>query len=365
MAYVREGLAAYCREYIDPKLRSPFIQFDPILYFLGLNKPDNRSKLGRPKTGLVMGGALNRIGQGTVEELAHSDKHQFTYQKYEPDGATTVEAGGATATSADFAEDNAGTAETRWTFHNIGVKVRKDSLEAARSESQIMSIMDTAVQPKWERFYKSIHTSIWGGTLTSAQQDKAVWPDYIGLTQWLTANNTCARVDRSVETTLNPVVLAAGTDFTGTVPTVNINRIVNMRNNLASKSPNGQGATLFVTTPSLWEVIADDADAKGINSNKGVQEHSETGFKFPVVEHDNAFYVASPNCPSGEMYCLNPDTLLFEIYSGYNFQWTDFVDKSATEEGGERYEWARLELKSRLTMREPWLNCRITGLTTS
>ena len=242
--YVLEQLQAYAQNYWDRKLYNTFAQQYPLLHFLGINTESSRKMLGVPGVPLIFGG-VNQIGQGELAELAYSYNHQFRYVKYETNDGGTVANGGATKVASGFAEDNVGTAETRWTFYQEPIAIRKDSVEAAQGEVQIASIMDQALGPVWTRFHKRINTGLWSGTLASSDQDQIMWPDFIGLTQWLTANNTCARVDRSVITTLNPLVLDASTFTGGSAINFNFHRKVNVENSLAFKSDNDAGKPLI------------------------------------------------------------------------------------------------------------------------
>lgn len=372
MAYIREGINAHVREFFDSRVHSSFIRFNPMLYFLGLQNAEARGKIGQPGTPAVFGN-LDGIGHAEMQETLGSKGHFFTYVKAEPNDGGYISFGGETNVASSFAEDNFGQAETRWTHIWEPLRVRKHSLEMARGDNAIGAILDRAAAPVWNRFLKRTNSGLWTDSLTQAQQNAEVWGGFLGVQHTMTADNYYARVDRSVETELNPLVIDASTDLKSSVVDLNINRLINVGftdengntvEGLAGKSPNATGATLFLTTSELWQELADQADGRYQIHTNGIPDRPMGGFKYPIIQKDNVYYTYDPDCPAGEMYCLNLDTWFVEINSGHNFTFTGFTDKSKTEEGGGYYEWGAYEAQIRLTCRSPWLNARITNLTT-
>jgi hypothetical protein len=372
MAYVREGINAHVREMIERELLSSFIQFQPILYFLGLANQERAQNLGTPNTPAVFGGANMTPNQ--IEQTLGSMGHHFRYQKSEPNDGDNLTFGGVTPVASSNADEDMGTSETRWTHIQEPLRINKHAMEMARGESAIGALVDESMSTRWNRFIKRIAVGIWNGTMTAAQQNDNLWSTFLGLTHSLTANNTYGRVDRAVETELNPLVLNAATQLPSTVINLDINRKVNVGfrdtlgatiSGLAQKSPNGMGANLFVTTPALWNELADQADGRTNIVHSGIEGHFASGFRFPIIEHDNVWYTWDPNCPAGVLVGLNLDTWVLEVQQGHNFIFTGFTDKSRTEEGGQYYEWGAFDAMLRLTSRAPYLNCRITGLTTT
>ena len=373
MSYVRDGIDAHVNEYIEERLESPFTEFHPLFYFLGLTKPDQMNKLGRPNTAMLFGGA--RMGSAQIEELAGSKNHQFRFVKSAPNDGAAVSFGGATPTASAHAEDNFGTAETRWTHFQEPLKVRKHSLEMAKGSTAVGALLDEVMVPTWDAFRDRINTALWTGTRTQAQQNDEVWGTFLGLQHTGTEGNYYGRVDRAVETNLNPLYLDASTELTDTVIDLKIVRQINngftdagstVRQGLAGKSRNGVGAACWITTPTLWQELADQSDGRFQIYANGIPNTAIGGFNKPIIHFDNSYITYDDDCPSGELYGLNLDYWVFEIMSGHNFVWTGFTDKSRTEEGGEYIEWGDFDLIARLTCRAPWKGvARVANLTSS
>lgn len=385
MGYLRDGINAHVREYFDKRFHSSFIQRNPLLYMLGLRSAEGMGKLGTPSAAAVVGGM--DLGEAEVIDQLGSKERFFTYQKNEPNDGATVQFGGTTPTAAGFAEDNAGQIAFRWVDFAEPLKIRQHSLQFAKGESAIGAIVERGAAPVFNRMLKRVNGLLWDGGMNSgdstvdmnsqARQDDEVWREPCGLTYAVgTQNNWYGRVNRTNQTDLNPFLHAAGTVFATTIVDLDVNRYINngFVNNstsaavdgMANENPNGMGCNLFITTSALFNELASQADARGIHQiTGGLPNHSVTGFAYPLIEHDNVYYTWDKDCPSGLMYCLDLDTFLMETSAGGNFEWSGFIDKSKTEEGGGKYEWGFYNTLFRFSCRAPWLNGSISGLTTS
>ena len=371
MAYRRDGLDAHVRDNIIKRVHSSFTLFNPIFYFLGLATPDGRNNLGRPGTNAVFGGMLNTQAQMKTQ-LGSVSRH-VRYVKAEPDDGSYMAFGGSTPTASGFAEDNFGTAEMRWTEIREPMKLRVHTLQMASGELAVQSVVDDSMNPIWERFVKRVNAGLWSGSLTQAQQNKTLWEDgFLGVTHQLTTNNFLGRVDRSVETALNPLNIAAATQLPSTLIDLDIISKVHTGFTdelsadivgLTGKASNSVGPTCWITTPSLWQALRQQSEGDYQIYENGIPDSGLSGFKWPIIKRDNSYITYDPNCPSGEMYGLNLDTWVVEIQSGMNFTWSGFTRKDRTEEGGGAYEWGNFEVQMRLTCEEPWNNVRISGLT--
>ena len=369
MAYKREGLPAYVKEYFFKKLYNPFANFRPFLYMLGLMSVERMTKLGRPNTTAVFGD-LAGMDKAERRNLGHSTEHYFSYQKWEPDDGGTVAHRGATPTATTFAEDNMGQAATKWTHFAEPNKMGVSSLDDATGPSQVMSIASNASKITWEALLKRINNSLINGTLTQAQQqDDVRWDDLIGISHVLTTNNFYGQVDRSVETDMNPLNIAAGTDLDSTAVSLDIIDIVNDGNNTiegrASKSPDGSGCNLHMVHPNLFAALKQEAQGVYQIHQGGIPNHPIGGAKFPCIEYGGNWICYDRGIPTDEMWSLRLASWYLEVDGRYNFQPQPFKKKHENEEGGEMIEWSLVHAKMRLTCREPWLQTKTTGLTAS
>lgn len=379
MAYNRTAIDAYVREYIDTELHSSFIQRTPLLYFLSLNGKGAKAPLGQPGGSAMFGGV--GIGKARAKEMNHSKEIHLRYETGELGDEAGVTYGGATPTASEFAEDEVGTIAFRWSHHMAPLKFRKHTLEMARGESEIASVIEEGTQRRISKFQRYINGLLWDGGMGSGystvdmndatEQGYEIWKEPLGLKYTVgTVNNLYGRVDRSTETELNPFALTAGVGAlaSGTAADLDWNRVVNNGGTgfegRANMNPNSTGCSLFITTSAIFNELAAQADARGIRTIQGgVPHHSLSGFKFPVIEHDNVYYTWDQDCPAGTMYCLDLDCWTMETRKGHNFQWTGLVDKSKTEEGGGYYEWGNYDVMPRLSCSKPWLQGTISGIT--
>lgn len=364
---------AYVRQNIEEKINSSFIQLNGLLYFLAGQSLETKGAFGQPNFSQVygtggMGQAERRTAMGDID-------HLFRYQKAQIIDGSTVQYGGATPVASAYSEDNVETAGTRWTMNKEPFKIRRASLDATKgSRLAIGNLIDESVMMKTNSLLVTLNQQFWSGTLTATQQEQILWSNYLGLTHTLTANNTYARKDRSVTTYLNPLSINASTQLASTTVDLNIDRFVNVGGTfvagqpirgLTRRSVGGKGASLFITTPELWQSLALQADGVAQIFTNGIPEHAISGFKMPVIQRGSVYYISDEFCPAGEMYGLNLDTWMYEVHAKYNFkvpsadEWTL---ESKVVQGGADIFFASIEHQARLTCRQPWSNCRIYGL---
>ncbi len=368
---LRSFIDSYVLENVDDELQSSFIQTNPMLYFLAGQAAENLGKLGSGSTSVVLG--TGGMGRAERKDVSGDKEHQFRFQVEEPDDGGTVEKGGATPTATGFAEDRVKTAATRWTHYMEPMKIREHSmLMAGNSKVKLGKLVEEAVGQTVNAMLKRINTGLRYGSPSAVEQERELWPQFIGTRHALTKNNHAYRRDRSVETWLNPVQLTAeevlGAGNTGV--DLKIARILNVGNGsfqgLARRSKTGKGATLFVTTPELWLDLADQIDGVGQIFHSGIPGRGVGGFEQPIIQYDRYYFISDEEVAEGEMECFNLDTWLFEVHRDLNFKipnYSEWTKKWRVQEGGEYYRFTNMELMARLTCRRPWDNARITGLT--
>ena len=381
MAWVDENINTYVRDLIRPKLHSTYVAVKPLLAILAGQDKANLDRLGDPKAGAFWGG--KSIGIGERGMLAGSLTHKFRSQKSQTDAASVVQAGGATPTSTGFGEDNVGTAGVNWTHFWNPLKVREDSILNAQNVSgtngemgrlQIASILEEAVSMGFQRSLEKQQAQLWAGTLSSAQQDFSVqtWADYIGVTHWCgngvatSTEATVGGVDRTSHTQLKGNEVAVGsTDFGDGNGELNLRGIRKVRllgtyGSIRKRQANA--GNLIITTPDIWEGLANEAESKNQINSSDIRELAVAGFKNPLIRHDDALIAWDHDCPSGHVYFLTPESWTFELQSGANFEIEPWERKWRVDEGGEYYRFTNIHTKSRLVCRRPDLQVKLTGV---
>jgi hypothetical protein len=381
MAFLSEGINTYVRDLISPMLHSSFAEAKPLTALLAGSSIRGLETLGKPNESVFWGG--KNLGIGQKHELAGSKTHTFRYHMQQTDATSQVDAGGVTPTASGYAEDNVGTAGMNWYVFQAPMKVRVDSVQNARNASfpgamqrlKIAGVMEEAVQQTFQRQLEELQSALWTGTLTSAQQSVDIqnWVDLLGMQHAIsdgsstgeTAFNYYGGVDRTVETTLAANIID-GDSLTSSVPTLRLLRQSRLLTTYgAIRKKRSSAGKLAITTPDLWEVLADEAEPfNQINSND-VRAFAVAGFNAPLIRLDDMYITFDHDCPSGELYVLTPEDFVFEVHSDENFQPAPWVRKDRTEEGGNRYLWSNISAKCRLTCRRTDLNIKMRDMTTT
>ncbi len=395
MPWVHEDINAYVNRLVRGEIFSRQVVTRPLFYFItrgythnlqhliGVNRKD---PLGNFKHGVILGGSM---GLANRMETLGSTTHELRYQKADPTPGVNVEPGGTTGSADVFSEDLLGTAATAWSMKAWSLKVRQATIDAAKGKSQIAlkAVAEEAVQMSFNQAFDDRQADFWNNSLTEAEQNKYEWSDgMIGLRHWVDdgVNNAgykfVGRVDRTSGTGTKlkaNVFSAANLVANGQLPTTRPNlaliRKLRTSNNLAGGTNTGianidAGAgDLCITTPDLWNTLADEADDQHVIhdlSGAKVAEIGQTiGFKRPVIVKDNTYITYDPSCPEGELYLLTSGTWCYEIMPGYNFDIWPWAEKAKIEEAGEHYQWCKIVVKDRFTCERPWLQVKVTGLT--
>ena len=371
MGYQLSGMNAHARELLFDRIYSPFVLFQPIFYFLGLSAGEKMSSIGQPNTSTVFGGAS--LGKAQAQVDNHSARAEIAFVKTEPSAGETVSnVGGTTDVAGEFAEDNVGTTNFMWTVYNRAVKIRTQSLEDAQSAQAVDAVVEKAVKPILDSWLKGIAGDLRTGAPSVAEMLQPLWPNQMGVGTVLTANNTFGQIDRAVETQLNSLAIVAGTNTPTTAIDIDSNNTVNVGftrsndsavvNGLAQTSENGIGCNLFLTTPTLWNSLRQQAGTQYQIHTSGIPGHSIAGARIPVIEKDNVWYAWDHGVTAGEMWCLNLDTWAIEIHRNHNFAFTGFRSKWLDEEGGAMYERGLYHAQLRMRCFQPWNQCRWTSL---
>ena len=388
MAWSDEGINTYVRDLIRPKLNSTFTKAKPLLAWLIGSAGTGKDSLGDPNVGAFFGGET--IGMGERAVINGSLTHKFRYQSGQTDSAEVRGSDDSdTPTAGSFAEDNTGTAGVNWTHFWNPIKVREDSVLNAQNGGmsgemtrlKIASVIEEAVGMGFQRQLEKQQSKLWSGTLSSAQQSHSTqtWADYIGVTHWVsdgastgeTGYATVGGVDRTVETELkafSPYTTAGHSAATISARKLRQFRLGIFNSYTAGPYTDGprsrwnNAGSLVITTPTLWETIADDvtnstSSTRNVDANN-IPQFAKAGFTNPVVMVDDMTVVFDWDCPANHVFWLTPETWTYEIQKGANFMIEPWQKKWLNEEGGAYYRWTQVHHKARLTCRRPDLNVK-------
>lgn len=374
--YSRSGIAALINDRIEQKIESQTVELHPLINLLGATEADNSpyNSLGRPGMGAVFGSVS--MGKAVRESKLASYNRHFRITRFESEAASNVTHGGATPVATTRADENVATFETRMTHVMKPVEFNAHTLERlADSGSRVgmANYVQEMMQEPWERLCKSIHQMFWTDTLTAAQQDLPTWPGFLGLQHTLTASNTYGRTNRATSPGLDPNVIDATADFSTPSITLEMIRKINSgftRTTAGTKfvglkhrSGDGRGATCWITTPELWQELADQIESRYVIQIGDLPAHGLGGFKYDALNYQGTYIIADNLCPDGEMYGLCLDSWLLEVDPRHNMRFLGLTNEAATVRGGDYIEWGQLSFQARLTCRRPFANARVTGLT--
>lgn len=378
---------------IAPQLFSSYVQSKPLLYFISGQNVIGLDKLGDPKAPGIFGGdptakTISRkspgavaffgdgVGKATVKKFIGSYERSWRFQSGETDEATAVGLDGNTPAATKYADDLVDRAATRWVDFWAPLSIRKDRVDAAKGDrNAIASIMEDAIAMGFNKTLQKHQSKLYTGTLTEAQQSNELWTDYLGLNHITgdgvanTAYNIYGGKSRTTFPQLRGNVVASGADLGSTVVTLRIPRQVTLLPTLGGTYHSYANAgRLVITTPTLWEKLANDAGDKhriNYSGDKPFNHLLDVGSLFPVICKDNHYIVADPDCPSGCMYILTPEFFLFEIEGNNNFVIEPWSKEWLITKGGKKEMWTNIHAKTRLTCVRPDLQTVVTGLTTS
>lgn len=374
----------YVRDLINPKLQSSFSTAKPLMAWLAGSSVAGLDQLGDPNVGVMFGGVNLGIGQRSI--IAGSIVHKFRYHKAQTDAASTILEGATTPTASGFAEDNVGTAGMVWHRFAAPIKVREDSIENVQNGGgtdemkrlKIADVTEEAVGQGMQRELENLQSELWTGTLTQAQQDTSLqaWAGLLGVQHACsdgsstgeTGFNYYGGVDRTVDTDPLQSNVIDGDDLSSSEITLRLLRQARLGTTASYgeiRKKRHEAGKLIITTPTLWEKLANDADQDNqINSND-IPQFARSGFASPVIRLDDAMVVWDHDCPSGEAYLITPEDWVFEIQKGSNFRMEPWQKKFLNEEGGNWYRWTLIVAKMRLTCRRPDLNIKMRDMTIS
>jgi len=377
MGWYVEGAETLARKRIESRLRNPFALMHPVLYFLGLRDKESMKKLSRPTTGVYLGGMADDAGSAKTQKMTSDIWLEFPYLKVMPSQSKRLSSKDDTLPAATTAMDDLyGHTAFGWSLFSTAAKARQKAIDETKSELGLRALVEDAADVAFEEHMTLVNTSVRAGTLTLAQQnvsDGNYWADLLGINHVMTASNAYGLVDRSVETSLNPLAINAATDLDSTVVDLNLSRIVSVGNSTVSGlgfraerfgGKGKRGKMLALCTTSLWQELANQADGTYQIYHDGMPDMAVSGWQYPIIATGECYYIAVEDQPSGTIDFLNLPSWHFMMAREYSFTFQGWVPKHKTEEASAMYQWNNLLTKLRLVCSEPWLNARVSNLTT-
>lgn len=371
-----EKAAAYINRQISSELLSPFIRSRPLEYFLIGKDASSMQSLANPKVSTMIGGGFS-VDDPRRTSISGSRVHEFRFQAAQTDAAETIQNAGETPVATGFAEDNMKTAGTKWWQFSNPLKVRESTIMDARSPTEVASVLKEAIGQGFQMHSEKLHDELWNGSfdLTTQTNSDDRWPGLLGIRHALSDGTESGYkayggYDRSLaanmflrSNTFDAAYLVSNGYIEDTQVKLRLIRQGNHIHGPAQKSDGG--FDLAITTPELWEQLADEADNKATIYRNGIPDYAMSGFKYPVIHHDNCYITYDYKCAAGEMVCLKLSSWAVEFKADQKFKFEGWKKNQEITEGGRRYSWGNIVTTMRMTCREPWLQLRYTGLTTS
>ncbi len=371
---------AYCEHLVKQQLISTFQRAKPLLCVM-YGSLAKKSMLGDPTAAAIWGGAA--LPRGKVIEQVGSFNHRFRIQLDQPDEPTFVDIDGRTPTSSVFADDLVDLAETRWTDWWSAIKIRKDTLDDAKGNLAIASLMEEAIKMQIQPWLDNISRRLYTGTVSASDQTgKRLWSDFLGLQSVCSLTGTYACRDRTVYPVLKgrtntaaEIASALGATYVSTTkPLLAMFRQIRITDKVGSTEISGmarkdpRAGRLAITTAELWGILAAEAEGKHTIFDSGAKIPELLGSvstAFPVIRKDDTYITYDPDCPSGEIYILSPEYFLFEAQANNNFKQYEWRADWEAREDGFKFLWKKINAKLRWTCYRPDLQWRGTGFTTT
>lgn len=379
MAPVFSAIDVWTKRYVKEELWSALVESHALLHLMGLQSVESlQAKLGTPGSAAVFGSAVKELKTAESMILAGSKECEIRYQRTDTSDSptTNVSYGGAVSSATAFASDRQGTYGIRWQHKEKPMKLRKHDLAfeglkyggGANANVAIDNILRNAIGQDLNDFAEDIALDLMTGL--PSDQNAELWDASIGVNSTIAVGGTYGRVLRTgADAVLNGLVTTATAMAGTTVADLNFQRSINNGfgavQGLATRKGSGQGAKVCLTTPAIFNFLSDQADGKHSWDHTRMEKLKESGFLHEAFINDGTVYIYDTNVTAGEMTFLNLDTWRVEINPMANFKVNEWTDKSRNEEGSETILWTNIEAMYRLICTAPYLNARVTGVTTS
>jgi hypothetical protein len=247
-----------------------------------------------------------RAPKGSYFEIPIAYKKLKQNQKFFGRGAEFSREEGEFMTRLQYHVKNFGDSITRYwndEVQNVG-------------EAQILDYVDEVITNHKSSIEETLHESLWeqGGPLAIHSL-----PELISTTP---TTGTIAGIDRSKNTYVRNVATA----FTGTIAADLIPKMETMYNDLSKLKGSARlTPDIIITTQELYEQYVGIARALGqyqINPAQSGENKVNLGMGDAMFKSAEMFW--DPNCPDGQMYFLNTDTLELPYDPNWWMQMTEW-----------------------------------------
>lgn len=255
-----------------------------------------------------------RAPKGSYFEIPFAYKKMKQNQKFFGRGAEFGREEGEFMTRLQYYVRNFGDSITRYWQD----EVQNDG------EAQILDYVEEVISNHKSSIEETLHESLW----TSGGAD-AIYslPELITTTP---ETGTIAGIDRSKNTYVRNVAVA----FTGTIASDLIPKMETMYNDLSKlKGQARRTPDIIITTQELYEQYVGIARALGqyqINPAQSGENNVNLGMGDAMFKSAELFW--DPNCPDGQMYFLNTDTMEFPYDPNWWMQMTSWKEEPTSLE---------------------------------
>lgn len=377
---VDEGFQATCQDFLNDGIAANFFSRSAKLNFLahlgGENSKPMNTEVGRPSGQIILKGT--KMSPIQKMSLAGYNSFKPAFAINNPTAATILGArdNSPQLTNATLNGNSQGqirgTAEVRWTgLMEDEILIWETELQRAlrdagdskkgRGIARSRILLDATNLAK-QNILNLVDTELQSGQPTD--QDMDPWDHMLGWSQWFSATNVCARVDRNLAKNAQWRARVDATSY----PT-NAEKLIDVANygtstvpGLADLSEDGAVA-LFVNSAQFVKMKA-ECEGKGFtqvtNSIPGMAGYGTKNLF--VLQKDNVFIVRDRTIPANTAYAIVPNTWMFLTEPDNTFVVGEFVQLKNYKRGGEHALRALVSLQCMLVCTNPYINMVFTNV---
>jgi hypothetical protein len=364
-----EGFQVLTQAYIGKTINSVIFKKVPFLQALvgvGGNQTLSNMKIGRPGVSEVFAGkkldsarkevlsGINSYNPITVLDIGDDTKAMGARDTMPTVSAPTTASHDQLGASAKF----------NWARKTTPILVYNEALFRAQSSAgtgvsnqgkAIANVLQNATDFALNKHIDAWATALWTGA--PAVQTADTWSDIAGVTSALSETNVYGNVDRAVAANAlwkSNVVSGQAADIAALIDYANYDKECAIV---------GNGIDLVLTTPALYKTFKAQVRAKGGQIlHSGLPEMGQFGFKQECLQYDNTYIMYDPNCPSGNVACLNLSTWTVILGKDANFTTGEFIDLKKYSEGAKDAHQAYIDTRMIVACERPKVNVLFTSV---